>query len=228
MPPFEAFVPSFAIGLILFVMLWFALGTQRNIRKGNELLRWLQGGLPILGRRTTMRWLGSSAIELGIVEPAAPFREAMVVIVLEPRDVSLLWAYARWRGRRDFVIVRASLVRPPRFGIDVRDPRGWTSRSEVHAGELEIVAGEQPDRPDQPDLKWAPEVVVTVGPGTADAAVKAAWDELTETSGGVWRLTVQPIVPHLEVHLRPPAIGAVSANRLLGSIRELAEALSRR
>ena len=75
MPPLEAFGPSIAIGMILFVMLWFALGTQRNIRKGNDLLRWLQGGLPILGRRTTMRWLGSSAVELGIVEPASPFRE---------------------------------------------------------------------------------------------------------------------------------------------------------
>ena len=39
-------------------MLWFALGTQRNISKGNELLRWLQTGLPMLGRKATMRWLG--------------------------------------------------------------------------------------------------------------------------------------------------------------------------
>ena len=74
MPPLEAFGPSIAIGLILFVMLWFALGTQRNIRIGNDLLRWLQRGLPLLGRRTTLRWLGSSAVELRIVEPAEPFR----------------------------------------------------------------------------------------------------------------------------------------------------------
>src|SRR2546428_2041767 len=90
MPPLEALGPSIAIGLILFVMLWFALGTQRNIRKGNDLLHWLQAGLPILGRRTTMRWLGSSAVELGIVEPESPFRDATVVVVLEPRDVSFL------------------------------------------------------------------------------------------------------------------------------------------
>ncbi len=222
MPPLDAFLPSIAIGLILFVMLWFALGTQRNIRKGNELLRWLQGGLPILGRRTTMRWLGSSAIELGIVEPAAPFREATVVIVLEPRDVSLLWAYARWRGRRDFVIVRVSLVQPPRFGVDVCDPGGWTSRSDAPDDGHDVVTGGRPDH------EWPGQVAVTVGPGTADPAVRATWEQLTEASGGIWRLTVQPVVPHLEVHLRPPALEAVSAGRLLGPIRELAEALSRR
>src|SRR5436190_18561166 len=65
MPPLEALGPSIGIGLVLLVMLWFALGTQRNIRKGNAVLAWLQGGLPILGRRTTVRWLGSSAVELG-------------------------------------------------------------------------------------------------------------------------------------------------------------------
>ena len=82
----------------------------------------------MLGRRTTLRWLGSSAVELGIVEPEPPFREATVVIVLEPRDVAVLWAFARSRGRRDFVIVRANLAGRRGFSMDVRDPRGWTGR----------------------------------------------------------------------------------------------------
>src|SRR5206468_1204685 len=73
MPPLEAFGPTLAIGLILFVMLWFALGTQRNIRRGNALLEWLQGGLPIIGPRTTLRWLGSSAVELHVADAVAPF-----------------------------------------------------------------------------------------------------------------------------------------------------------
>jgi len=46
---------SLLLLVVVVVLLWFALGTGRNIRKGNELLRWLQGGLPLLGRRTTMR-----------------------------------------------------------------------------------------------------------------------------------------------------------------------------
>jgi hypothetical protein len=221
-PPLEAFVPSVAIGLILVVMLWFALGTQRNIRRGNELLRWLQGGLPLLGHRTTLRWLGSSVVQLGIVEPEAPFREATVSIVLEPRDVPLLWAFARSRGRRDFVIVRGNLVRSPRFTVDVRDPDGWTG---------------SPEAPDPNDDRrrvadWPGGGIALVGEGAEEAdegAVRAAWSRLASASGGVWRLTVQPIVPHVEVHFRPPpSKGAAGggADGALAPIRDLAVALA--
>lgn len=214
MPPLEAFAPSIAIGLILFVMLWFALGTQRNIRKGNELLRWLQTGLPMLGRKTTLRWLGSSAVELGIATAEPPFRDATVVVVLEPRDVGLLWAYARSRGRRDFVIVRANLRRSPRFSMDVGDPRGWTGRPD---------AAEQGWR----TVDWPDGCVALAGPGADEAAVRSTWDRLGRASEGVWRLTIQPVVPHLEVHLRPPATDRVASDRMLGPIRDLAATLAR-
>src|SRR5919198_4169854 len=93
-------VPAALLIALLVVLLWFALGTRNNIRKGNDLLRWLQTGLPLLGRRTTLRWLGSSVAELQIANADAPFRDATVMVVLEPRDVGLLWAFARARGRR--------------------------------------------------------------------------------------------------------------------------------
>ena len=213
MPLLEAFGPSIAIGLILLVMLWFALGTQRNIRKGNELLRWLQTGLPMLGPRTTVRWLGSSAVELGIAEGTSPFRDATVVIVLEPRDVSLLWAYARSRGRRDFLIVRANLRRAPRFSMDVGDPRGWTGRPDAVDEGLRTVG-------------WSNGCIALAGPGADEATVRSTWDGLGEASEGVWRLTVQPVVPHLEVHLRPPPPGDVTSDRVLGPIRDLAATLA--
>jgi hypothetical protein len=215
MPPLEAFGPSIAIALILLVMLWFALGTQRNIRKGNELLRWLQTGLPMLGRRTTMRWLGSSAVELGIAKAEAPFRDATVVVVLEPRDVSLLWAYARSRGRRDFLIVRANLRRAPRFSMDVGDPRGWTGRPDAaEAGGFRTVA-------------WPDGCIALAGPGADEALVRSTWDRLGKATEGVWRLTVQPVVPHLEVHLRPPDHDQIASDRVLGPIRDLAASLAR-
>jgi hypothetical protein len=214
MPPLEAFGPSVAIGLILVVMLWFALGTQRNIRRGNDLLRWLQGGLPTLGRRTTMRWLGSSAVELGIAKGEAPFRDATVVVVLEPRDVALLWAFARSRGRRDFVIIRANLVRAPRFSMDVRDPSGWTGRPEEADGEWQ-------------KLSWTAGALALMGPGADEGVMRAAWDRLSTATGGVWRLTVQQVVPHVEVHFRPPVDAAARADRVVEPIRELAARLAR-
>lgn len=216
MPPLEAFGPTIVIGLVLVVMLWFALGTQRNIRRGNDLLRWLQGALPMLGRRTTLRWLGSSVVELGIVEPEPPLREATVVAVLEPRDVAALWAYARWRGRRDFLIVRANLRRAPRFSADVRDPRGWTGRGD----RLETGDGRTAE-------DWSDGVVALVDPGADVSAMRSAWVALSKATDGVWRLTVQPVVPHVEVHFRPPRPDSDPA-AVLRPIRELAAQLAGR
>jgi hypothetical protein len=216
MPDASAFVPSIAIGLVLFTMLWFALGTQRNIRQGNDVLRWLQAGLPILGRRTTLRWLGSSAVELGIIEPAPPFREATVVVVLEPRDVALLWAWARWRGRRDFIIVRANLRNPPRFSLDAGDPRGWTGR---------LPGADRPGG--ERAIAWPDGAVAIADAGADQASARAAWQRLRSVAPAVWRLTVQPVVPHLEVHILLPA-GGVSADRVLGPVRDLATELARR
>ncbi|MER3543814.1 MAG: hypothetical protein C4311_04215 [Chloroflexota bacterium] len=115
-----------ALGLVILV--WFAVGTQWNVSKGRRVLRWLQGGLPLLGERTTLRWYGSSAIHMQIAKARDPFREAEVLIILEPRDVSLLWLLARLRGRRDLMIVRGRLRRPPRFEMELADPRSWTGR----------------------------------------------------------------------------------------------------
>jgi hypothetical protein len=196
-------------------MLWFAFGTQRNIRRGNDLLRWLQGGLPILGRRTTLRWLGSSAAELTIAEAHPPFRDATVLVVLEPRDIPLLWAFARSRGRRDFVIVRANLRRPPRWVVDAGDPAAWTGPADAVGADGETRA-----------VDWAAGAVARASPGADTSAPRAAWDHLAATTDAVWRMTVQPVVPHLEVHLRPPDPARVSADLVLAPIRDLASAIA--
>jgi hypothetical protein len=220
MPNAEALWPAVLIALVLVVMLWFTFGTQRNIRKGNALLAWLQdGGLPVLGRRATLRWLGSSAVELVIAEASPPFRDATVVVVLEPRDVGLLWAFARSRGRRDFLIVRANLRRAPRFRLDAGDPGGWTGR--LDSPSEDVRAGDADRR-----LAWPGNGLAVAGPGADDELARRAWERLARVSEGVWRLTIQPVTPHLEVHLRPPATERVSADRVIAPIRDLAAELA--
>lgn len=200
--------------LILAFLLWFALGTQRNIRRGNELLRWLQGGLPLLGPRTTLRWLGSSAVQLDVVRPEEPFHRAEVTIVLEPRDLSWLWAWARARGRRDFLILRGSLARAPGFELEAGGA-GWTGRDRL--GRVDWGAWERSE--------WAGgEVVVGHTPGATTEAIEALWHRLAAASGGVWRLSVRRQDPHLEVHLLPPD-RAVEAEPLVGAFSELGRAV---
>src|SRR5664280_2313395 len=86
--------------VVAIVMVWFAAGSIWNVRKGKSFLRWMQGGLHLLCERTTVRWLGTTAVELVLSKPKPPFEEATLVIFLEPRDVPWLWGFSRSRGRR--------------------------------------------------------------------------------------------------------------------------------
>src|ERR1041384_1507684 len=101
------------MAVIVFVG-WVAVGAQYNVRRGKSALKWLQEGLPLVGERATVRWLGSSVIELKIAEAKAPFRSAEVLVVLEPRDVPLMWWWAHARGRRDVLIFRSQLRGAPK------------------------------------------------------------------------------------------------------------------
>src|SRR3989449_604121 len=83
----------------LMVVGWFALGTLLNIRRGNRLLRWFQPGMTLLGERTTLRWLGSSGVELKVQHALPPLKSAEVFVLLEPRDLPLLWWLFRARGQ---------------------------------------------------------------------------------------------------------------------------------
>jgi hypothetical protein len=109
------------------VVAWFAAGTIWNVRLGGEVMRWMQGGLPTLGERTTVRWLGSSAVELVIDQGKAQFAKVTVVIFLEPRDLPW-WPISRSRGRRDALILRGTLRRAPGFELEIVDPTSWSGR----------------------------------------------------------------------------------------------------
>jgi hypothetical protein len=212
-------IPPWGYALILVligVMLLFSLGTRRNIRRGNALVAWLQEGLPALGRKTTFRWLGSTAVVLRIGQASDPFREAEVVVVLEPRDVALLWALARRRGRRDFLILRGWLRAPPGFELEAGDARGWTGHDKLKGLDPEAW-----ERVDWDDIR------VAHSRGADVKAARRLWDELAEVSGGLWRLSIRREHPHLEVHLLPPDTDA-SARRLVEAFRRAGGSVARR
>lgn len=219
MPDPGSLLPGLLVLATAAVLLWFTFGTQRNITRGNRLLRWLGEGLPELGPRTTLRWLGSSVAELQLVQPRHPYREALVMVVLEPRDLGALWAFARSRGRRDFVVLRLSLVRAPRVRADLIDPAAWTA-SDRRVDDVE------------PELRqsWtdaAGRQVEVRHDGQADLAeLRAHWDRLVRQSGGAWRLSVRPTVPHLEIHLLPPDVEQASSRQLMREVTELARAVA--
>ncbi len=199
--------------VVLLVLGWFAVGTQFNVRKGNRLLGRLQDGLTLLGKRTTLRWLGSSAVELKVQTALPPLRSAEVFVVLEPRDLPLLWWVFRARGRRDLLILRGELRSAPRFEFEALDARAWSTRGIERA-----LKGNQ----------WT--LVAVPPPSTMIAYTHGRTEAVGEllalaTIPGLTlvRLAVHRSAPNLELQWQVGAIAGIDARRVVGSLHRLAE-----
>jgi hypothetical protein len=190
------------------VVAWFAAGTIWNVRLGREVLRWMQGGLPLLGGRTSVRWLGSSAVELAINEGKAQFAKVTVVVFLEPRDLPW-WPASRALGRRDTLIVRGALRRAPALQLEILDPASWSCRDA-----LPRVPREWPVRRDGLAVHHE------------SAAALALGDELLARAGRagmvVARLSVRRAEPHFQLHVRLPERGR-PAREFFEAVQAMAE-----
>ena len=209
----NALGPSFFIILVITVVGWFALGTQRNVRKGNDALRWLQDGLKLLGGKAKLRWLGSSVVELTIPSAKEPFHQAELVVVLEPRDVPFLWWYYRARGRRDLLIIRGQLRSTPGFEFEALDRRCWMTRTAEK--QLRLRDWNSVTLPES-----SPLVAYTVGdtPPATRLLEAVAWPGCTPV-----RLRIRRTGVHLEVHWNLADIQNISAREVLAAIARISE-----
>jgi hypothetical protein len=192
-----------AIGLVA----WFAAGTIWNVRRGSEAMRWLQGGLPVLGERTRVRWLGSSVVQLVIDEGKAELARATVVIFLEPRDLPW-WPLSRLRGRRDTLIVRGVLRAVPPVEFEALDPASWSGKDA---------------RPRVPQ-EWETRKTTLDFHGETAAALGRAETLLARaTAAGltVRRLSVRRTEPNFQLHVALPD-GLRPARELFQAVRALA------
>jgi hypothetical protein len=203
--------------LAVVVVAWFAAGTLHNIRKGSALMRWMQGGLPLLGARTTVRWLGTTAVEMVIREAKAPFEEVALVIFLEPRDIPWMWALSRRSGRRDTLIVRTRLRRPPRLDLEALDRDSWSGHDALRG----MPAGD-----------WSVHEPASPGGLPVYAKTPAAVGRSEDLVGlarraglTVRRLSVRRTDPHLQLHVGLPSAGASAAD-FFETVRALGERAS--
>lgn len=195
------------------VVAWFAAGTIWNVRKGSALMRWMQGGLAALGGRTTVRWLGSTAVEMVIRDAKGPFASVTLVIFLEPRDMPWMWALGRSRGRRDTLIVRGALRRTPEVELEALAPASWSGRDALARV------------PRQWRVRHAAvrDGLVVHHASAAALAHADALLALAERAGmAVRRLSIRRTEPNFQLHVRLPA-GGESARDFFKAVQDLAE-----
>jgi len=214
MPDNLAFTLLLAVAVV--IMGAFAVGTHLNVRKGDKMIRWMRGGLPLVGERATVRWLGSSVAEIKVTQPRAPFRAAEVLCVFEPRDVPVYWLWSRWRGRRDLLIFRAQLHAAARFELEVFDPRGWTT----HRTERDV---QKRNWTATPLAQAAGLQAYRSGGDNADVAPLI--ELATKAGGRLVRLSVHRTVPNLEIHWWMPEPPQANAEHWFANLRKIADAV---
>ena len=216
----EGWGPNLLIAAIIIVLGWFTLGLTWNLRKGNALLRWMQAGLTQLGERTTMRWLGSSALELVIGQARLPFKQVTLLAVMEPRDIPWLWLISHFQHRRrDMLIIRAQLQTAPTYEFDLIAPDAWNETKQAGQSEARQWAIEPLD-----DLNFgAPATTRSLSRAIAVDALPVA----RRVQAHVWRLSARRNDTQLELHIPLPNLRQTKAQDFFMAVRQLGEQLSR-
>lgn len=112
------------IALSVFLFLWYIGGHLYNRQCGRRLFRWLEEGLKVLGEEYQWGWLGSPASGARILIPQAqsPFRRIEITLLLENREIPILWLANLLQKKRDAIIMRATLRSPKPREIQVGPP----------------------------------------------------------------------------------------------------------
>ncbi len=202
---------------VLVIMGWFAVGVIYNLRLGDAYLRWLQGGLPRVGERTTMRWLGTSVVDMVIAKARKPFKRLETLIVLAPRDVPWMWALARLRGRRDTLIFRAQMAAVPPLDFELFDPNSWTGRQ---AQQVSLREGWESQ-----EFRGLQLAAPRQKLGQAAALLTTASPQFDKFAPHYWRISLRKENSQLEIHVPLPD-RKTDANRWLEDFQEIARLLA--
>lgn len=175
-------------GFGIFLALWYLLASIYNRRRGIAVYRWLHGGLENLGSEVSGRWIGSSGsgAQLHVRKTKAPFQELEIIYLLASRELLPLFLVDLLRGKRDRVIVKATLRANPGAELEVVPKSSGLARQMLAEKKRpwEVVDG--------------PHSLQIGGRGGGSEALRAASLPLLEKYGGlVKQVSWAKKAPHL-------------------------------
>jgi hypothetical protein len=199
---------------------WFAIGMIYNLRRGDKILKWMQDGLPLIGQRTTFRWLGSSVAEMGIAKAKRPFQRMDVLLVLKPRDVFWMTIIALFQGRDDILIFRAALSTSPLLDLELADPKTWSGREALGKATKRGWEGI-----DYHGLRlMAPKGLLSLAQETLDQLASP----MQSLAPRYIRVSLRKTAPNLEVHLPFPNPQETDATTYFQALSHFGRAIGER
>jgi hypothetical protein len=204
-----------AVGVGVLLIGWYLAGSEVMRRRVHRLALWSKHLVDPLGGSQSIRWLGGQAFRLEVEGPNAPFQSLMVTGLVESWDVPIVWAWNRLRGRRDMVLLHASLLKQPMWGLEVYRPGSILSGDSRHLARQE---------------GWAESALDEFRMAAAGAAPARLAAELVNSLGPersrLIRMAVRRQGQHMTLALTVPDPGAFDPREATRLTQRLAERIA--
>jgi hypothetical protein len=113
----------------LLSLAWYAWFVRYNRKRGDNVLKWVQGACLGKGRIAGLQWQASSSrVKATLNLSSRWFEDAHLTIRLLPRALPVQWALSRWRHQQETLTFEANMGFPPGFHLDVIRHR-WSGHS---------------------------------------------------------------------------------------------------
>jgi hypothetical protein len=202
------------IAFCALLVVWYIVGWQMNRRRGERLLEWIIQGLRAFGDQITVSRLGTSGFQVEAGKAQTPFKRIEATILLQPREILLLWIFNLLRGRADHLVFKATLRAWPRGEVEVMKT-GRLSR-----GVLEELGEEAWTRQEAADG-----LVIACRGEKGQQQVDAISHLLEDLSSRLLRLSLSKKAPHLLVSLSLAGLDEQSVLLLFSYLKDLAQAV---
>lgn len=199
------------IGLSAFFLIWYIGLNIFNRRRGIATYQWLRRGLSEVGEITDAQWLGSSSTggRFVIAHAKKPFRRLEAMYLLETRELLPYWVISHLRGRRDEIIIKASLRTSPKTAIEVRRINNWQIN--------EMSSQEQED--DEQQVRLVEGFRISTR-GPSDYPGEKYLDEfLYDVGESVQKISLQHETPHLEIRINIKPVLLTSSDTFFSMLK---------
>jgi hypothetical protein len=203
------------IAFCALLVVWYIVGWQMNRRRGERLLEWALQGLRAFGDQITVSRLGTSGFQVNVAKAQAPFKKIEATILLQPREILLLWIFNLLRGRKDHLVFKATLRTWPRGEIEVMKTGRLSGGVLEELGEKTWTCQET-----------AGGLVMAYRGKQGQQQVDAISHLVENLSARLLRLSLSKKDPHLLVSLSLAGLDGQSALFLFSSLKDLAQAVT--